>query len=336
MNIVIFSDYDIAGNLTLLAKLINKYTIHQARCIIVMGDYLNYDSDITLVKDPSNMIADQEAIEEAEEIIKNADFFHIGRQPVNFGNVQFEKLLNKHNCVIQYFGSHLRDNKAIVRKFHEQTEIKGISWVDATMLEDAGVMYYHFPDIFDVSKVKPWWEVSKDIVDSNLFKIVHSPTNRQFKKTDLFLSVIDKLKKEYSIDLILLEGFSNKECLKQKQTAQILFDQISVGRFALSAIESLAMGQAVLCSVSNLVMSCFPDNPVIPVTENTLEIELRNLLENRYNIKEIGKKGINWVKENCDPVKAVKQYIYFYDYVINGNRLIELSENFFKIFKNCQ
>jgi hypothetical protein len=83
-------------------------------------------------------------------------------------------------------------------------------------------------------------------------------------------------------------------------------------------------------------MSCFPDNPVIPVTENTLEIELRNLLENRYNIKEIGKKGINWVKENCDPVKAVKQYIYFYDYVINGNRLIELSENFFKIFKNCQ
>ena len=328
MNIVICSDYDIAGNLTMLARLINEYTIHKARCIIIVGDYLNYDTDIVLVKDATTKIADPKAIKAAQDVVKKGDFFHIGRQPINFGDVKFENILNSKNCVIQYYGSYLRNNRPQIKNMHEQTGIKGISWVDATMLENAGPMFYHFPDMFDVDKVCPWHEISfSNILDSNTpIKIVHSPTNRAFKKTDLFLSIIDDLQKDYPIELILLEGLSNKECLVQKQQAHMLFDQISVGRFALSAIESMAMEQIVLCSVSNLVMSCYPDNPVVSVTEKTLKDVIVYFLENRSEILSIGKKGRMWVRQNCDPIKAVDQYIWLYDYIINGNRIVKFSQ----------
>ena len=336
MNIVIFSDYDIAGNLTLLSKMINKYTIHSARCIIAVHTYFNYDEDIILMKgtpeDPEALIPDENAINEAEELIKNADFFHIGRQPLNFGNIKFENILNQRNCIFQYFGTYLRNNDTTLKRFHEQSGIKAISWVDATMLKNSGAMYYHLPDMFDITNVKPWWEIktNNDIPLHEQINIAHSPTNREFKKTEFFLSIIKKLKKEYSINLILLEGLSHNECIKRKQQAHIMFDQISVGRFALAAIESMAMGQAVLCSVSNLVMSSFPDNPIIPVTEKTLEQELRHIIENRSIIKNIGENGIKWVTKNCNPAKIIQQYIYLYDYIINGNRLIESSENQFK------
>jgi hypothetical protein len=331
MKIAIFGDYNIAGNLTLLSELINKHTVHEARCIIVVGDYLDYNSDIILTKDPEGKKIDRDAANEAEVIVSEADFYHIGNSPINFGAIKFEKLLNDHNCIIQYFGSYLRNNKKEILEFHNRSRIKGITWVDATMMEGAGPMYYHLPDIFDVSKVKPWWEYqsANDLDINQPIKIVHSPTNREFKKTDFFIPIIERLKTEYPIELILLENLSNKDCIEQKQQAHILFDQISVGRFALSAIESMAMGQAVLCSVSNLVMSSFPDNPVIPVTEETLELEIIKLLKNRDSIKKIGEAGIKWVTQNCDPIRAVKQYIHLYDYIMNGNRLIKASENQF-------
>lgn len=323
MKIAIFSDYDIAGNLTMLNRLINEHTPHTSRCIIVMGDYLNYDSDIVLIKDPTTKYADPKAIHEAENVLTDADFYHIGRSPINFGSIKFENLINKNNCVIQYFGSVLRNNKAKLRQFHESTGIHGITWVDATMMEGAGPMFYHFPDMFDISKVQPWWRQ----VPAEPIRIVHSPTNRGFKKTDFFLSIMENIQQRFkNVELVLLEGLSNTECLAKKQQAHILFDQVSVGRFALSAVESMAMGHAVLCSVSNLVMSRYPDSPVIPVTEESLQAEIDGLLTNPDRIHKLGMAGIEWVKANCDPIKAVRQYAYLYDYIKNGNRLITSDE----------
>ena len=330
MNICVFGDYDIAGNLTLIAKLINKYTIHKARCIIVVGDYLDYDSDIVIMP-VSGGEPSKESMDEASKIINNADFFHIGRLAVNFGNIKFNEILNKNNCVFQYFGSHLRQNKGILKKFHDDSGIHAVTWVDWTMQDGSGFMHYHLPDIFDVNSITPWYKNSAMSMEMDTIRIAHSPTNREFKKTDFFISVIDKLKKDFKIELVLLEGLSNKECLNRKMMCHILFDQISVGRFALSAIESMAMGHAVLCSVSNIVQSVFPRHPVISVTENTLEEKLRKLLSDKDSILDIGIAGRKWVAENCDPKIAIQQWTYLYDLIVNGNRIIESDEFFINL-----
>jgi len=327
LNICVFSDYNIAGNLTLITSLINKYTIHKARCIIVIGDYLDYAKDIVLIKDPNFPIEKETAIE-ASEIIRKADFFHIGRRVINFADIDFSKILNRHNCVFKYFGSYLRDNQELIRKFHEESGIHGVSGNDWTMKENSGFMHSHFTHIYDAKNVIPWYQQASDNLELDPIRIVHSPTNRGFKKTDLFLKIIEKLKKDFNIDLILLEGLSNSECMKRKSVAHVAFDQISVGAFGLTAVESMAAGQAVLCSISNFVESVFPDHPVIPVTENTLEAELRLLLSDKARILDVGIKGREWVLKHCDPIKAVKQWIYLYDLIMNGNRMIE-NDDFF-------
>ena len=333
LNICVFADFNIAGNLTLITSLINKYTIHKARCIIVVGDYLDYGKDIVLIDGKaknSKQTINETSASEAANVIKKADFFHIGRHAVNFADIHFENIFNQNNCVFQYFGSHLRDNTKAIREFHEGSGIHGVSWVDWTMQENAGPMHYHLPDIFDTESVTPWFESAPDMKMDPII-IAHSPTNRAFKKTNFFLEIIEKLKKEFNIELLLLEGLSNEECLKRKGTAHILFDQISVGRFALSAIESMAMSQVVLCSVSNIVQSVFPEHPVISVTKNTLEQELRALIADKDKILNVGVKGRKWVKKYCDPIRAIKQWVYLYDLIINGNRIIENDDFFINI-----
>ena len=49
LNIAIVGDFNIAGQLTTLFRLINEKTIHRARCIILQGDYLSYDQDIVFL-----------------------------------------------------------------------------------------------------------------------------------------------------------------------------------------------------------------------------------------------------------------------------------------------
>ncbi len=323
MNICVFADFNIAGILTMLMRLINKYTIHKARCVIVNDDYLSYDKDVTL-RPKGRKDLDSMAVAEAEQIVAQADFFHVGRLPVNFGKVDFKKILNKNNCVIQYFGSEYRAKGSQLFKMHTQTGIRGISWWDWTML-DHGLLFYHIDHILDLERINPPISRAMDNI-----KIVHAPTNRAFKKTDFFLNVMQKIEKKHAnVQLILLEGLENSECIRKKQEAHILFDQISVGMYALSALESLAMEQVVLCSLSNFGMSFCPDSPVIPVHQENLYEVLDKLVTHPEKIVQLGKRGREYVKQKHSPERGIMQYTYLWDLIVNGLRLVDHKQNLF-------
>jgi hypothetical protein len=323
MNICVFADFNIAGNLTMLMRLINKYTIHKARCIIVNEDYLSYDKDVVLISQ-GNKHFDPVAVADAEQIVAQADFFHIGRPPINFGKVDFNKILNKNNCVIQYFGSEYRAKGSQLFKMHTQTGIRGISWWDWTMLNH-GLLFYHIDHMLDLETIRPPISRPMDVI-----KICHSPTNRAFKKTDFFLQVMQEIQKKHTnVELILLEGLDNSECIRKKQEAHILFDQISVGMYALSALESLALEQVVLCSLSNFGMSFCPDSPVIPVHQENLYEVLDNLVTHPERIIQLGKQGRKYVKQKHSPEKGIIQYTYLWDLIVNGLRLVSHHQNMF-------
>jgi tetratricopeptide (TPR) repeat protein len=315
MHIAIVGDFNIAGQLSLLMRMINQHTIHKARMIILQGDYLSYDKDIILSE------GHREDYEEALNIIRNADFYHVGRFPINFGEIDWSKILRPDNSVIQYYGSEIRWNAEPIYKWHSANKIIGVSCWDYTMLENAP-LFYHINIMCDLSRIKPC-QPPEDII-----RICHPPTNRSFKRTDLFLAAVQDLQKKYPVEVELIEGKSNEECLDIKSRCHITFDQISVGIYGLSAIESMAAGHAVLCGISNFASSYHPDNPIVYVHENNLIEKIEYLLTHREEITRIGEAGKAWARTHHNPLKIVQQFTWIYDLVVNGHRLAENRDSF--------
>jgi hypothetical protein len=311
INIAVIGDFNIAGQLTQLFRLINKKTIHRARCVILQGDYLSFDQDIVLSQN------NPEDLNDARAIIKNADFFHIGRFPKqNKTNFPLIEYLMPNNSLIQYFGSELRAHAREIYNWHQRKKITGLAAWDYTMIENSP-FFYHINMMFDASNIQSCPNPEGTI------KIVHPTTNRRIKNTDLFINAVETLQKRHDIEAIVIEGKTNDECLKIKSKAHMAYDQISVGIYGVSAIESLAAGHVVFGAISNFAASVYPDNPIVWVTPNNIVQKIEHYLINKEEIKERGLAGKAWVKLHHNPNKILKQYLYLYDLIRNGHCYME-------------
>ena len=306
MNIAVIADYNIAGQLTGMFRLINEHTIHRARCIIIQDDYLSYDKDIILSQ------SKEDDWQEVKGIIENADFFHVGRFPKQKDRFPLLKHIRPDNTIVQYFGSELRQNAQQIYNWHKQNKITGVAAWDYTMIENSP-FFYHINMMFDASRIKPAPK------PEGTLKIVHPTTNRQIKKSDLFAKAAEQLQGKYDVEFVLIEGKTNEECLEIKSQAHMTYDQISVGIYGVSAIESMAAGHVVFGGISNFAASVYPDNPIVWITPDNLAEKIKHYVVNRVEILERGLAGKAWVKAHHDPQKILKQHLYLYDLVKNGH-----------------
>jgi len=313
MNIAVVADFNIAGQLTQLFRLINEKTIHRARCIIMQDDYLTYDNDLILSR------GKDDEWEEARLVIQNADFLHIGRFPKQPDNFELLNYLKPDNTIVQYFGSELRQNASAIYDWHTRNKITGVAAWDYTMIQNSP-FFYHINMMYDTSKIK-----SAPKPEGTL-KIVHPTTNRSIKKTELFVEAMKKLTSKYDIEPIIIEGKTNEECLELKSQAHMTFDQISVGIYGVSAIESMAAGHVVFGGISNFAASVYPDNPVVYITPDNIVEQIKHYVVNRVEIISKGLAGKAWVKQYHDPQKLLRQHMYLYDLVRFGHRFMSSSD----------
>ncbi|MFM8456584.1 MAG: hypothetical protein ACKOAK_07435, partial [Ignavibacteria bacterium] len=102
------------------------------------------------------------------------------------------------SIVTCYYGSDLRA-RGIIREMDEMSDLKLTSEFDHLALKnDLEYVFYPY-DPGELPAVNP----DKDF---SSIRIVHSPTNRLYKGTELILSVIDKLKKSFIFEFHLLEN----------------------------------------------------------------------------------------------------------------------------------
>ncbi len=309
-NIAVVADFNVAGQLSLLFRMINRYTTHKARLIILQGDYISYDKDLILSS------GNQQDYEEAVRVIENADFYHIGRFPENFKDINWSNILRPDNCLAQYYGSEMRNKAEQIYRWHKENKITGLSTWDYTMLEKAP-LFYHINMMCDFSRVKQC-SPPRDVI-----RICHPLIDGQSENTTVLLDAYERLKRKYRIELELIEGKSNEACLDIKSRCHITYDQLSAGIYGLSAIESMAAGHAVLCGISNFAASYHPDNPVVYVTEENLYDRMDNLLKSKKEIIRIGNTSRIWARMHHDPMKIIRQYLWIYDFVLHGHRHVE-------------
>ncbi len=192
-----------------------------------------------------------------------------------------------------YYGSDLRI-RGLIKELDAISDLNLTSEFDHLSLKkDLNYLFYPY----DPSELP----VKKERMDEAI-KIVHSPTNRKYKGTELIISVIDKIKKERKIEFLLLENIDRQRLLDIKSECDISIDQVggTMGGtgYGKAGLETLAMGIPTITNMTKDYADWLPENPFV-IANNFEELYkvLIELIDNQHYRIEKGKLGIEWVNK---------------------------------------
>ncbi len=192
-----------------------------------------------------------------------------------------------------YYGSDLR-LRGLIRELDEISDLNITSEYDHLSLKN-DLQYLFYP--YDPSELP-----EKKNLPGDITRIVHSPTNRKYKGTDLIISVIEKIKKEKKIEFILMENKSRGEVLQVKSGCDIAIDQVggSMGGtgYGKAGLETVAMGIPTITNMTDEYARWLPENPFV-VANNADELynKLSELIDDLGLRKQLGEQGKIWVNK---------------------------------------
>lgn len=192
-----------------------------------------------------------------------------------------------------YYGSDLRI-RGIIKELDELSDLNITSEYDHLGLKK-DLHYLFYP--YDPSELP-----AKSESDNEKVKIIHSPTNRKYKGTDLILSVIEKIKKEKKIEFLLCENMDRNELLKIKSGCDISIDQVggTMGGtgYGKAGLETLAMGVPTITNMTPGYAEWLPEDPFTRANNaDELYKKLNELIDSSELRKSAGEAGKKWVEK---------------------------------------
>lgn len=214
------------------------------------------------------------------------DFFRYPHQAIKWKNAGKK-------IVCCYYGSDLR-LRGLIKELDEISDLNITSEYDhLSMKDDLHYIFYPYS-----TKELP----GTDRKPGQKIKIIHSPTNRKYKGTELILSVIEKVKKEREIEFILCEGVPRGELLEIKAGCDISIDQVggTMGGtgYGKAGLETLAMGIPTITNMTREYENWLPENPFVVANnaDDLFEQLIRLIDDEEFRISN-GKAGKDWVEK---------------------------------------
>lgn len=237
------------------------------------------------------------------------DFYRNAKQAI-----KWKKQGKKIVCC--YYGSDLRI-RGLIKELDDISDLNLTSEFDHLTLKK-NLEYLFYP--YDTSELPVKKERSSDEI-----KIVHSPTNRKYKGTELIVSVIEKVKKERKIEFLLMENVERSKLLEIKSECDISIDQVggTMGGtgYGKAGLETLAMGIPTITNMTKEYADWLPENPfVVGNNFNELYKSLMELIDNENARIEIGKNGIAWIDKyhSFDGVNKKLKQLYIQNGIISA------------------
>lgn len=293
-----------------------------ARTLNYYNSYLNYKTDWNI---PFHKISN----DFIRKIIDQFEIFHFHFGTSLIPNKSDLPILKKLGKVLlmQYWGSDVR-RKSIAEKFNPYAKVKVNEEVIKKDLELVSQYIEHaitdfvlFEYIVDYHKHLHYIPQAINLGNyqykikepNEKLIIVHAPTSPEFKGTDYIIKSVNKLKKKYQIEFILVQGKSHDEAKKIYQNADIVVDQLHSEGYGLFAIESMAMGKPVVTSIPDYYLKKYPERPpVIRANPDNIEEVLEKLISNPRILPELGKKGREYVEKHHDIEKIKYDLLQLY------------------------
>lgn len=186
------------------------------------------------------------------------------------------------------------------------------------------------------------------VPDNETPKLLHAPSRRSTKGTEIWLQVVSDLKEEgFNFEFTVVEGLSRHEYLKLLEATDIYCGSLNIGGKADR--EAMAAGCVVLSAAGTNkeeilrqgelddarfreiygVVSRSPEEqelqerrkiknwyhsaqcPVIAVTAETAKDELRKVLQNREFRRQLGNKGRFVIEKFCSPTRVADDILQY-------------------------
>lgn len=240
----------------------------------------------------------------------NTFHFHYGRSMLLNRDLGFLKLLKK-RVVYEFHGSDLRDahraNQILGRSmFAESPAMEArlkarnrriFRGVDTLILHDDELIPHlppEHPDVYvvplrvDVDSFTPFYPPE----ETECVRIVHAPSDRSIKGTAFLVEAVERLKKEYPIELVLVEGMPREKAREIYQTADIIVDQLLIGTYGVFAIEGMALGKPVVTYVMDRMREKLPSElPIVSADPETVYEQLKRLVCDGALRNRLGRQG---------------------------------------------
>lgn len=144
---------------------------------------------------------------------------------------------------------------------------------------------------------------------SKRLKILHAPSNPDYKGTKYIIAEIDRLKKEYDFDFKVINNVKAEELYKEIAAADLVIDQMLVGFYGLLSIESMAMGKPVVCYIREDIADHSPaEIPVINANSDNIYDVLKEVLSDSAKLIGIGVRSRKYVEKYHNAKIIAKQY----------------------------
>lgn len=192
-----------------------------------------------------------------------------------------------------YYGSDLR-LRGLIKELDDITDLNITSEYDhLAMKKDLHYLFYPY-DPFELPV--------KSNTENESITIIHTPTNRKYKGTEIIIRVIDRIQKEKKISFILMENKPRNEVLTEKSRSDIAIDQVggTMGGtgYGKAGLETLAMGIPTITNMTDEYARWLPDNPfMVANNENELYNKLNELIDSKELRERTGEQGVHWVEK---------------------------------------
>lgn len=268
--------------------------------------------------------------------IKWADVLHYVCGPAfsNGLDVNWAKTKNK-IIIIEWLGSDIRDpelllkiNPYYTRVFNNGYEYKKLEESDnknkvQKLFEKANAIATISPEInlFLNKKLFPEYHILYQRLNLKNFiprypsanntrpLIIHSPTAKIVKGTNIIIPVIEELKKQYDFEFVLLHDMSREKVLAIMQQADIFLDQIICGGYGMACTEAMAFGKPVMCYIMPEVFDAGLQRefPVVNTNPDNLKEQLIKLITSPQLRHDIGKQSRAYAEKYFDANKIAFQ-----------------------------
>lgn len=275
-----------------------------------------YDRSLHLERHRSRIVKWLVALRAFLQAVPRYDLFHYHSSATLLYPFRWDlpilKALGK-KIIVQFWGSDVRGRRPETLTY--------LRYADAVIVGS-----YHMLDfvpqgahvVLPGLDLAQWPQPRQGSMDAGPARVVHAPSKRAVKGTARVLEAVEALRdRGLPIELELVEGVPHAEAVKIYKRCDVAIDQLAAGWYGVFALETMALGKAVLGYISpqnaarlEAVRGVRP--PLVSVSPATLADELETLIDDPSRRRELGRRGRRYVEQLHDIDRSAEQLLQIY------------------------